>query len=392
MSDRQSIEQFFEQIDPDLAKYAHVFRNNGFTSDKTMKYWREQDFENLAVHVPEGHRRLILNMVSKLRTPEIKSSNNRETSKTNKSKQSESASTGSTGNGNFHPRRNISSTFTTLSATRNDTAINDVSGLGRETKADKESNFLSPVERYLRSKEDELECKTEEVIEKKREMEAMMEKINDTAMVNSQAVGSRCSNCHLRNHTVRTCIGDRCASAFLCGDLSKHSDEKLAFQGKKRAITALESSANKIRSELTARQAAYSRVNNSVNKRFENMLVEEFPDEYTNECGVKNWLKIQQDVSAVKKYFPDKSLPSRQAVKTFIKQEKQYRLFPILKRQKSAPTSTAATSTAMEKQLSSYGIEFPNKKCKKLPNEPISEEEVWQAECSKIQYTYNCSI
>ena len=33
-----------------------------------MKYWCEQDFQNLGVEVPEGHRRLILNMVTKIRT------------------------------------------------------------------------------------------------------------------------------------------------------------------------------------------------------------------------------------------------------------------------------------------------------------------------------------
>ena len=42
-----------------------------------MKYWREQDFQNLEVEVPEAHRRLIQKMVTKLRTPEVKSGGNR---------------------------------------------------------------------------------------------------------------------------------------------------------------------------------------------------------------------------------------------------------------------------------------------------------------------------
>ena len=42
-----------------------------------MKYWREQDFQNLGVEVPEGHRRLIRNMVTKIRTPKLKSRENR---------------------------------------------------------------------------------------------------------------------------------------------------------------------------------------------------------------------------------------------------------------------------------------------------------------------------
>ena len=71
------IEDFFEEIDPDLLKYASAFRKCGFSSSVTMKYWRKQDFQNLGVEVPEGHRRLILNMVTKIRTPKLKSGENR---------------------------------------------------------------------------------------------------------------------------------------------------------------------------------------------------------------------------------------------------------------------------------------------------------------------------
>ena len=77
MAKRMDIEDFFEEIDPDLLKYASAFRKCGFSSSVTMKYWREQDFQNLEVEVPEGHRRLILNMVTKIRTLELKSAENR---------------------------------------------------------------------------------------------------------------------------------------------------------------------------------------------------------------------------------------------------------------------------------------------------------------------------
>ena len=63
MAERLDIGDFFEEIDPHLLKYASAFQKCGFSSSVTMKYWREQDFQNLGVEVPEGHRRLILNMV-----------------------------------------------------------------------------------------------------------------------------------------------------------------------------------------------------------------------------------------------------------------------------------------------------------------------------------------
>ena len=57
MAERMDIEDFFEEIDPDLLKYASAFGKCRISSSVTMKYWREQDFQNLEVKVPEGHRR-----------------------------------------------------------------------------------------------------------------------------------------------------------------------------------------------------------------------------------------------------------------------------------------------------------------------------------------------
>ena len=43
------IEYFFRQIDPDLCQYAYAFRESGFTSSITKKYWRQQDFQSLSL-------------------------------------------------------------------------------------------------------------------------------------------------------------------------------------------------------------------------------------------------------------------------------------------------------------------------------------------------------
>ena len=121
---------------------------------------------------------------------------------------------------------------------------------------------------------------------------------------------------------MRSCAGDKCDSAFICGDLSKHPDEKLAFQGKKHAIAVLETSVKKINQDLIARQTAFARVTNSVNKNVEGILVEEFPNDYA-EDGVRNWLKVQQDVAFVKKNFKRDAVPSRETVKTLIENKYQ---------------------------------------------------------------------
>ena len=65
MESRKSIEDFLREVDDDLLMYAGELRSNAFTSRASAKYLTENDLAG----IPQGHKRLILNMVSRLRTP-----------------------------------------------------------------------------------------------------------------------------------------------------------------------------------------------------------------------------------------------------------------------------------------------------------------------------------
>lgn len=368
MAERIDIEDFFEEIDPDLLKYASAFRKCGFSSSVTMKYWREQDFQNLEVEVPEGHRRLILNMVTKIRTPKLKSGENGPSFIPLAGKVKENLRKSSP-----NLRRDISVAFQ-KSAFDESEPCQPLSSRPQSTKPHKR-DLLSPVERYIKSKEDELKAKNEEIEQKKGEVETMLARIKEAALVTGRA-GQRCSNCHRKNHTVRSCVEEKCESSFLCGDLSKHPDEKLAFQEKKRVIATLETSVKKISQEITARQAGVLRVTNSVNKNFEDILMEEFPDEYM-ENGVRNWLKIQKDVSFIKKNFKSGTLPSREMVKSIVEKKYQDPLDRLIE-QRSSARKRQNTCSPMECKLASYGIAFPDKRSRRASTSlltPSSEEE-----------------
>ena len=383
-AERLDKEEFFRRIDPDLCRYAYAFRESGFPSSVTMKYWREQDFQNLAVNIPEGHRRLILNMVTKLRTPEVKSADHRSSLLSKKVDESPRKMS-------LHPRRDISATFTgcpskstTQSVSKkfqslkheDESAFTGSSSSSKSSKSRK-LDMLSPVERFIKSKEDELKEKTEEVMQKKSELNGMYDQIKKIASAVGRT-GQRCSNCHQKFHTVRSCVGEKCESVFLCGDLSKHPDQKLAFQEKKRAITTLETSIKKISQELEARQTAYSRVTNSVNKSFEDILVEEFPDDYV-ENGVWNWLRVQQDVAYVKKNLKPGAVPSREMVRSVIEQKNEDCFPPALSLSTSSTSASkrrgsVSSCSPMKMKLASYGIKFPQKRSTAVL-EPASEEE-----------------
>ena len=74
----------------------------------------------------------------------------------------------------------------------------------RSTKPHK-VDLLSSVERFIKSKEDEMKSKTEEIEQKKREVETMLAQIKEAASVTGRT-GRRCSNCHQKSHTVRSCV------------------------------------------------------------------------------------------------------------------------------------------------------------------------------------------
>ena len=65
MESRKRIEDFLREVDEDILIYAGELRSNGFMSTASTKYLTENDLAG----IPEGHKRLILNMVSCLRMP-----------------------------------------------------------------------------------------------------------------------------------------------------------------------------------------------------------------------------------------------------------------------------------------------------------------------------------
>ena len=63
----------------------------------------------------------------------------------------------------------------------------------------------------------------------------------------------------------------KCGSVFLCGELSRHPDEKTGVLGEKWETVASETAAAKI--ELGRREVAFSRGNRSLNKHVEEIIL-----------------------------------------------------------------------------------------------------------------------
>ena len=177
-------------------------------------------------------------MVTKIRTPGVKSGENRSSFIPLAGKVDENLRKST-----LNSRRDLSVAFQ-KSAFDKSELCQPLSSRTHSMKPHK-LDLLSPVKQYIKSK---LKAKNEEIEQKKGEVETMLARIKEAALVTGRT-GQRCSNCHRKNHTVRSCVEEKCKSSFLCGDLSKHPHEKLAFQEKKRVIATLEKSLKKVSQE-----------------------------------------------------------------------------------------------------------------------------------------------
>ncbi|CAH3035660.1 unnamed protein product, partial [Porites lobata] len=118
----------------------------------------------------------------------------------------------------------------------------------------------------------------------------------------------------------------------------------MKLQEQKNKIKAIETSATKLEQELRSREAAFDRVQGSVNKQLEDMLLKEYPEEYVQN-NARNWLKIQQDIAFVKKSLKGSGPPRREIVKSLLERKKN---------------STAENCSQTRVRLESYGVTFPD--------------------------------
>ena len=68
--DRQKTNVFLLSLDEDLLVYEEELKKRGFTSSATLKYIRENNLEEM--NMAEGHKRLLMNAVSQLQSPQAK--------------------------------------------------------------------------------------------------------------------------------------------------------------------------------------------------------------------------------------------------------------------------------------------------------------------------------
>ena len=144
-----------------------------------------------------------------------------------------------------------------------------------------------------------------------RELDEMNEKLKRASSENCAHFQS-CGKCHLKlGHTRKSCNISPCKSAFSCGSLSKHPDQKALKTNLDRARRAITTKLEAARADV-AMTKSVAAVKNSQSKKIEQIILDISPTRYISN-GLRNWQLLNRDVAKLSTSLQGK-LPSRQDV------------------------------------------------------------------------------
>ena len=214
----------------------------------------------------------------------------------------------------------------------------------------KSQHVVLPLERHARRYQQIVEDISDQLASKNQELEVLDKKLSAASSQNSGHL-TVCGSCHLRTgHTRKGCQFSPCRSAFSCGILAKHNDQKSLRASIAKEVSSLNSKLLKAQTDLDSATTTMERMRNCSAKRIEDIIVNEKPNRYTSPCGRKNWLLLNKDVAILQS-----QLKGKMATRTNIMNQ----LETITKARKT-PEGTDHRVTSQKKCLEDeYAIRFP---------------------------------
>lgn len=240
-----------------------------------------------------------------------------------------------------------------------------------------------PLERYAKKQANVVRDYTDELTSKTKELTDFDAKLHKACEQNCGPL-IVCGNCHLKlGHTRKVCGFSPCRSAFSCGVIAKHNDQKSKRATLVKNISQLESKISATNKDVESARIAVEKVRNSSQKRIEDIVLQEQPQRYIVN-GLRNWLQLNKDVALLQRKLGGR-LPTRGTVMGLL----QSAVINSSAESQSTSTIVKPYSTALrdtdhrmlpQKRIleNEYNIMFPRKKsCPgvKFSNCIIPEEE-----------------
>ena len=235
MPHHQSTFDFLDSIDNELVQYNDLLVTKGFSNTKLLAYLTFQDISEL----PVGHRRLLINEVSKIRSPHSKgllAALDVDTICTFSTPKSHNI---------FGPKELF------------DLKQNQ---LEPNTKIDNYT-YLTQMDKHLSSVQNDIESKEVEIQKQKCDIEDM-----STCLISDDDLDSRstCSFCHTKGHRKYRCSGNKCITSVSCGKMHLHKNElkeldtmKAQFRKLVKEKQTLDSECEKIQESILANSRSF---------------------------------------------------------------------------------------------------------------------------------------
>lgn len=366
MDGRQKTAAFLSELDEDLLIYEHELKKRGFTSSASLKYLRENDLEEIGM--AEGHKRLLMNAVSKLQSPQISQQLLMKESKSTSAKKrrlpfEQIATAGSSANFvNFVNEELLLGDDGRGPQPVSQGNIFDIRHLSSKqvpTHAST-SGIETPVQRLLRHKRDEIGKLREELQEKNVNIKEFLSGIHEAQEENMTGQSSpACGQCHLRiGHTRRNCSLSPCKSVYSCGLIDKHPDQKQQKKALENQKTQLQRKIAKLQAEHDSYAKAKTSVENSKAKGIENELLSACPSRYISANGNKNWMLLNKDVALLEKKINIKEygLPDRRSIMTLLNNAIEENSLP---QRSNLTRNIHDNENPKRRALEDHGIQFP---------------------------------
>ena len=171
-----------------------------------------------------------------------------------------------------------------------------------EMPGDRGQLYVSPIDKLLQSKRQELQRQENKILTKVNDVQALEESFTAKAIDSTRPA---CSKCHLRlGHTRPLCPNEVCASARLCGELKKHPEEKKQIKDAKSELQALRNTRKKLQDELDSLQENIKSSKRTFSQLIHSDLINSNKKKYisiVNDREIINWMLLNSDAKKIEK-------------------------------------------------------------------------------------------
>ena len=282
-----STETFLREIDPDLVQYSSLLVSKGFTNTKVLAHLTYQDIYEL----PIGHRRLLINEVSKIRSPHSKALLSSLDAQELQIIQGHSD--------RLQPKELFPST--PHSSTSSAGACVDPRIY--------EYYYSTPMDKHLNRVLTDIEAKDVEIAKLRCEIESVSDRMDDDDLDSRPC----CSLCHERGHKKNRCTGAKCLTSVSCGRMRLHKDEMKTIDVNKANLKKLVKEKTILESECQKIQESIRTNNRSFPQAVRSHLINSNKAKYLTMYGdavVPLTKIINLDLSILQKYYDSRVPPN----------------------------------------------------------------------------------